>query len=199
MIRRVGFKQEKRANPNDADGMIRVLRESNLKIPGDQRSGQGQQVGSVKESQVVKNWAIKNGGEGPPRVSDTSAKKTVGDNPAAPSAPKDFLSFDFSKMEHVGNALFHAKDDWRHADEGPAVLRHSSIQSPEQLPVDEWRGKWPSSGNRDRNLCKKPHGNRECFRGNNGRGDTKIFEPVERTRYNTRCEPSRIKPGGSGR
>ena len=41
-------------------------------------------------------------------------------------------------MEHVGNALFHAKDDWAHAAEGPAVLRHSSLQTSDQVLVDEW-------------------------------------------------------------
>ena len=68
-------------------------------------------------------------------------------NPAAPSAPKDFLSFDFTKMEHVGNALFHAKDDWAHAEEGPSALRYSSLPSAEQTLAEErWGENEPHVG-----------------------------------------------------
>ena len=85
MIRRMGFAQEKRTIPIYAGCMIRVLRESNLRIPGGQRSGQGQQVGLIKESHVFRNWAIKNG-EGALRFLPHVPKKTGSNNPS-PSAP----------------------------------------------------------------------------------------------------------------
>ena len=41
----------------------------------------------------------------------------VDNNRASPSAPGDFISFDFAEMEQVGNSLFRAKDDWVHFGE----------------------------------------------------------------------------------
>ena len=95
MIRRGGFKQEKRVPPNDVDGMIRVLRETNLGIPGLQKDANSQQVGSntsvhtpvlEKKGDVTVVEELARGKPG---------GKTVDNNPSAPSAPKDFLSFDF--------------------------------------------------------------------------------------------------------
>ena len=41
-------------------------------------------------------------------------------------------------MEHVGNALFHAKDDWAHLGEVLPSLKQSSQLSPDQMLAEDW-------------------------------------------------------------
>ena len=109
MVRRGGFKQEKRVPSNDADGMIRVLRETNLRIPGLQKDAHNQQVGAnVSKPTMVAVHKEGNGGRGK-TTQGKPGGKTVDNNPAAPSAPNDFLSFDFLKWSMSAMRCFMLK------------------------------------------------------------------------------------------
>ena len=70
---------------------------------------------------------------------ETTSGKTAGSNPAAPSVPTDFSTFDFTEMEQIGNDLFHAKDEWVRKDEGSSTMRQSGALSADQASVEEWR------------------------------------------------------------
>ena len=129
---------EERVSPTDVDGMVRGLRDTNARTPGGQRSTDHQLVGSMQE---MSHFTLTDGAD--PRMGgsdsrETTKLKTVDNNQAAPSAPRDFVNFDIDEMERLGNALFHAKDDWARASEGSSCIRHSSTLSEAQAAVENW-------------------------------------------------------------
>ena len=143
MARRGGFQTGKKGSiPPMLMGMGRSLREANARVPGEQKVTDNQQVGSAKFPNPTQSLLDVDKTTTVTETCVMANVKTGDNNPAAPSAPSDFLNFDFAEMEHIGNALFHAKDEWVHQDKESSTIRQSSDLTPEQSSVELW---WKST------------------------------------------------------
>ena len=166
ICRRGGFRNEKRIPPGDIDGMVRSLREANVKIEGVQTKRTGEKethVGSCTLTDTPTEGPMeppglqkRNNGTTwvgkPPTVQqeedgihgilgiqkEEEISEHRNRNKSLPGAPEDFILFDFSEMEKLGNSLFNAQDKWVHQTTQIPRFHYSSVLTVDQQEIDKW-------------------------------------------------------------
>ena len=166
MCRRGGFRNEKRINPIDIDGMVRRLREENIKTEGIQpkkKVGKDTEVGSRQsmyqpgERRLSPPGLDSSGPQGQEvGLTPLQTEKQEGihgllgvtkeeditmvrnRNQALPNAPGDFALFDFSEMEKMGNQLLNARDTWVHETSSAPALQYSGMMTTKQQEIENW-------------------------------------------------------------
>ena len=195
MIRRWDFEQEKRANSTDVDGMARGLRDADSRTTGLQANTDQKQVGATKEKDYQKTTAGEMGGTMESDDKEENRMKTLDNNPSAPAAPPDSIRFDFAAMDHIGNALFHSKEDWAHAIEGARALRLSGPLLSPKRGTGGMVGSMGYPGGRINNrICQESYGDID------GRWGDMVESPEKALRFLSSKQTTRdiqLPEGGS--
>ena len=167
MCRRCGFRSEKRTTPADIDGMVRSLREANIKVGGIQSTKKLEKfndvgactdvslfeeppgltrernVGKPDEVEINREEEAKgddrDGIQGLIEAEDENEIMSVRNrNQAIPGAPGHFALFDFSEMEKIGSELLNARASWVHTAIPAHRFRFIGNSTPHQQEVEAW-------------------------------------------------------------
>ena len=161
LARRGGLRSEKRIIPDDVDGVIRQLTESNKRTEGLQKEmgsvqmlppglGEGkhrEEISETNKSDTTKSngVSIAKGEEPDERTWGAHEKVFVRKpNPAAPGAPGDVIAIKFTPMEGDCRKILGADEDWVYpAIEETEEVCDASDLSDKQMKIDKWWGENP--------------------------------------------------------